>query len=166
MRVSPSGPRIPNEILRYTFSIVTGDAGKVIAPLPYAQASTVDTTGPSAIFALFIGLPGALDVGDVTVVSGGGNTGSKISCRFALVTVVAGLPIVTPVGTPFEIDPTLAGGVSFFRIDESDVIIPDTGAGIVLQVTVPGDVVINSTLTILLGVGANWKPSAIRNPLI
>lgn len=167
MRSSPSGRKIPNEILRYTMPIITANAGTNVSPLPFAQSEVVLTSGSDANRAIFLALPGALDLGTVTVLSGGGNTGSPLSCQWLLVTVSpAGLPIITPAGDPFTIDPTAPTGVSYFQIDASDVIVPDTGAALVLQVTVPMNVVINTFMDVFIGVGLVWKEAAIRNQLI
>jgi hypothetical protein len=162
MRSSPSGRQIPNEVLRYTFPLVTGDAGSQKAPLPYCQA--VLSTDP--FLPTLSALPGELGLGAVQVLSGGGNTGDKISCQWLLITLNGLVPVITPTGKPFLIDPTVPGGVSHFQIDSSDVIIPDTGAGLVLAVTIPANLVVTSALLIGVSVGAFWKDSALRNALI
>jgi len=175
MRSSPSGRQIPNEIIRYVFPLTTASAGKVVAPIPNTPAvfdsttfaatgfGLADTASAGLFFTPFTALPGRLDLASVSVISGGGNTGSKISLQWQATTTL--LPTPTGAAVPSFIDPTAAAGVHTSQLDFSDVIIPDTGAGISPFLTVPANLVVNTVLNVLLSVAVLWKESALRNPL-
>lgn len=163
MRSSPSGRQIPNEIVRYTIDLAVGsptpDVGTRYSP-PYMQPLVVNP-----ILALFAAVPGSLGLGSLLVLSGGGGSGPLISCQFQLVTIVAGVPVFTNAGTPFTIDPGAPAGAVGTQIDMEDVVIPDTGAGLLLQVTIPAGVNVPAVLSFGVALGVFWKDSTLRNPL-
>jgi hypothetical protein len=175
MRSSPSGRQIPDEIVRYVFPLTTACAGKVVAPIPNTPAvfdpttfaatgvGLADTAGAGLLFTPFTALPGRLDLASATIISGGGNTGSKISLQWQATTTL--LPAPTGAAVPDFIDPTVAAGAHTKQLDFNDVIIPDTGAAISPFLTCPADLVVNTVLNVLLSVAVLWKGSAIRNPL-
>lgn len=158
--------QVPNEIARYAFAITTSMAGLTIAPIAnQLGALPQDMAAITNFPALLFTLPGgALSFGDLAVISGGGNTGSKIDLQFVKATATAPAPV--PVGSLKVgiIDPAQPGGVVGTQIDCTDVVIPAGGAVIGAQFIIPGDVVINSTLYVSLSVGALWNPATINNP--
>lgn len=164
MRSSPSGRQIPNEIIRYSFPLVTGDAGLIVCPLWSSPgASPVDTAGAGLLSTPFTSLPGRLDLASVTVISGGGNTGDPISLQWQATTTILPVPTGAPVAD--FIDPTAVAGVVTRQLDFKDIIVPDTGAALAPFLTIPANLVVNSLLRILFSVSVLWKESAIRNPL-
>jgi len=164
MRSSPSGRRIPNEIIRYSFPLSTALAGLTIAPLWSSPGiSPVNMASPALLATPFTALPGRLDLASLSIISSGGNTGSPITLQWVATTTLLPAPAGSPV--PNFIDPTAPGGVVTSQYDFSDVIIPDTGAAIAPSLIVPLDLVVAGTLYVLLSVAVIWKDSAIRNPL-
>lgn len=164
MRSSPSGRQIPNEIIRYSFPLTTALAGKTVGPLwSMLGVAPVDIASAAILTTPFTALPGRLDLASASIINGGGNTGSKIALQWLATTTLLPAPSGAPV-TDF-IDPTAAGGVVTKQLDFSDVIIPDTGAAIVPSLVLPANLVVNTTLYVLLSVAVLWKDSAIRNPL-
>jgi hypothetical protein len=163
MRISPSGSTIPNEIVRYSFPLDTASAGKVVAPLwSMPGVAVVDTsTLPGLVTTPFACLPGRLDLASRSVVSGGGNVGSKIGLQWMATTTLLPSPSGAPV--PDFIDPTQPAGVVTRQFNFKDVIIPNSGAAIAPFLSVPADFV--GSLYVLFSVAVFWRESKIRGKL-
>jgi len=169
MRASPSGRRVPNEILRYSFPLLGPEAGATVVPLwgsplgGVIGAPSVALAGPVIVAGAWLARPGSLGLASLTVSSGGGNTGSPIALQWLLATTLAPAPVGAPV--PDFIAPTQPAGVTSKQLDFSDIIIPDTGAGLLPALIVPANLVIGGGLWIYFGVDVFWKDSTLRDPL-
>jgi hypothetical protein len=164
MRRGPSGPRVPNEILRYSFPISTDDAGTTSAPLWSSPgAALVDTAGLGLISLPWTALPGRLDLASVSVISSGDSTGDLISLQWMAATTLIPEPVGDPV--PDFVDPTSPAGVVTRQLDFSSVSISDRGAGISPYLVIPANLNAGTVLSVLLSVAVYWRENAIRGKL-
>jgi hypothetical protein len=163
MRSSPSGREIPDEIIRYSFPLTTALAGKSVAPLWSMPGVTPVDLGTLAglLASPLTELPGRLGLTSLSIASGGGNTGDKISLQWLATTTLAPAPIGAPVLN--FVDPTQAAGVVTKQLDFTDIVIPDTGAAIAPSLAIPANLVVNTELTVLMAVAVFWKGSTLRN---
>ena len=112
---------------------------------------------------LFTAPGGHLGTGALVVINGTGNTGSPISLQYVIGTTSAPSPVLDGSVKSNVIDPT-ASGIFGSQIDFSDVIVPAGGGILALQVVVPADVVIGTTLIVSLSIGVFWDPATFSTP--
>jgi len=164
MRKGPSGPRVPNEIIRYSFPITSDDADTISAPLYSSPGSAlVDTAGAGLLSLPFTALPGRLDLASLSIISSGDSTGDPIALQWMGATTL--LPVPLGDSRPSFIDPASPAGVITTQLDFSDVSIPNTGSGISPYLTIPANLSVGSVLYILLSVAVFWREGFIRGEL-
>jgi hypothetical protein len=123
----------------------------------------VALAGPVIVAGAWLARPGSLGLASLTVSSGGGNTGSPIALQWLMATTLTPVPVGSPV--PNFITPTQPAGLTSKQLDFSAIIIPDTGAGLLPALIVPGDLGIVGGLWIYFGIDVFWKDSTLRDPL-